>query len=86
MNARTPQETDCLESTEDNDIDDYLPIPDDFELDYTTIKRNTLDKTEISGHGKDLLNFSKSTDFRIINGRLGEDRDSGNFTCHNTGW
>ena len=57
MNARTVQENDFLKSTDDNDIDDYLPIPDDFELDYTTIKRNTLDKTEISGHGKDLLNF-----------------------------
>ena len=48
MNARTAQENDSLESTDDNYIDDYLPIPDDFELDYTTIKRNTLSKTEIS--------------------------------------
>ena len=82
MNATTSQENDFLQSTDDNDIDDYLPIPDDFELDHTTIKKNTLDKTEISGHGKDLLNFSKSTGFRIINGRLGEDQDLGNFTCH----
>ena len=82
MNVRTAQENDFSESTDDNDIDDYLPIPDDFELDYTTIKKNTLDKTEISGHGKDLLSVSKSTRFRIINGRLGGDQDLGNFTCH----
>ena len=83
MNVRTAQENDFLESTDDNDIDDYLPIPDDFELDYTTINKNTLDKTEISGHGKDFLkNFSKSTGFRIINRRFGEDQDLGNFTCH----
>ena len=82
MYVRTAQENDFLESTDDNDINDYLPIPHDFELDYTTIKKNTLDKTEISGHGKDLLNFSESTGFRIINGRLGEDQDLGNFTCH----
>ena len=75
MNTRTAQENHFLQSIDDNDIDDYLPIPDDFELDYTTIKKNTLDKTEISGHGKDSLNFSKSTGFRIINGRLREDQD-----------
>ena len=34
MNVRTAQENDFSESTDDNDIDDYLPIPDDFELDY----------------------------------------------------
>ena len=54
MNVKTAQENDFLESTDDNDIDDYLPIPDDFELDHTTIKKKTLDTTEITGHGKEL--------------------------------
>ena len=69
---------------EDNDLnaqDDYLPIPDDFEVN-TNRRRKTLDNIEVSGNHKQLLNFCKATGLKILNGRVGDDREMGNFTCH----
>ena len=82
MNGRIAQENDFLNPNNENDIDDYLPIPDDFEMDNSIVNRSTLDKTEISGHGRDLLSFCKATRVRIPNGRVGDDHGIGNFTCH----
>ena len=46
-------------------------------------KRNTLDTDVVSGHGKDIISFCGSTGFfRIVNGRLGDDHDIGNFICY----
>ena len=50
-------------------------------MDNSIVNRSTLDKTEISGHGRDLLSFCKATGFRIVNGRVGDDYGIGNFTC-----
>ena len=36
----------------------------------------------VSGHCKDLISFCRSTGFRIVNGRLGDDQDIENFTCY----
>ena len=69
-------------NTEENSLDDYLPTPDDFELDNPIEPRSSSDSNEISGHGKDLNNFCRTSGFRIVNGRPGDDRKVGNFTCH----
>ena len=82
MNGRIAQENDFPNPNDENDMDDYLPIPDDFEMDSSIVNRSTLDKTEISGHGRDLLSFCKATGFRMVNGRVGDDHSIGNFTCH----
>ena len=71
MNGQIAQENDFLNPNDENDIDEYLPIPDDFEMDNPIVDRSTLDITEISGHGRDLLSFCKPAGFRIVNGRVG---------------
>ena len=82
MNGRIANETDFIENNEENSNDDYLPIPEDFNNDNPIKKRNTLDTDVVAGHGKDLISFCRSTGFRIVNGRLGDDQDIGNFTCY----
>ena len=34
------------------------------------------------GHANELINFCKSTGYRIANGRIGSDKEIGNFTCY----
>ena len=82
MNARTSTENDYTENTEENSLDEYLPTPEDFELDNPIEPRSSLDSNETSGHGKDLINFCRTSGFRIVNGRLGDDKKARNFTCH----
>ena len=36
----------------------------------------------INQQGKSLIELCKSTDFKIINGRYGDDRDIGSYTCY----
>ena len=67
MNGRVGNALDFV--ADDVDIDDNLPLPDDYEPDCEIKARNSNDKDVISGHGKDLLRFCKSTKFRIMNGR-----------------
>ena len=43
FNSIIANENDCIESNDENSNDDYLPIPDDIELDTCNIERNTLD-------------------------------------------
>ena len=80
-NARIAEENDFLENNDENVVDDFLPIPDDLELDNNITKRKTLDDREVSGHGKELINSCRMTGLRIINGRLFDDGKIGNFTC-----
>ena len=82
MNRRIANENDFIENNEENCNDDYLPIPEDFDYDNPIKKRNTLDTDVVSGHGKDVISFCRSTGFRIVNGRLGDDQNIGNFTCY----
>ena len=82
LNARIGEENDFIEDNDLNAQDDYVPIPDHFEVNTNIRERKTLDNIEVSGHHKQLLNFCKVTGLKILNGRVGIDREIGNFTCH----
>ena len=82
FNSRIPDENDCVESNDENSNDDYLPIPDDIELDTCNIERNTLDIGGISCRGRELINFCKLTGYKIVNGKLGSDKEIGNYSYH----
>ena len=68
---------------DDDDIDVNLPLPKDYEPGSEIKARNSNDKDAISGHGKDLLRFCKSTEFRIMNGRREKGDGKGKLTCIN---
>ena len=38
--------------------------------------------TKINDYGKNLLDFCKQSSFRIMNGRLGNVNNSGDYTCY----
>ena len=57
-------------------------LPFDYETDNELQRKSRYKK--INEHGKYLLNFCKATGMRIINGRLGDDKTSGDFTCINS--
>ena len=82
LNARIGEENDFIENNDLYAQDDYLPIPDDFEVNTNIRKRKTFDNKDVSGHHKQLLDFYKATGLKILNGRVGDDREIGNFTCH----
>ena len=67
----------------DSDDNENLPIPNDYIPDEEVKDRKSDDAKEISGHGKDLLKFCKSSGVRIMNGRWEEGVSSGKFTCFN---
>ena len=81
INARIGEENDFIENNDLNAQDDYLPIPDDFEVNTSIRKRKTLDNIKVSGHHKQLLNFFKTTGLKILNGQVGDDREMGYFLC-----
>ena len=82
LNDRIGEKNYFVENNDLNAQDDYLPIPDDFEVNTNIRKRKPLNNIEVSGHHKQLLNFCKATGLKILNGRVGDDREMGNFTCH----
>ena len=77
MNGRNGEEIDYV--TNDS-LNPYLLVPDDFTPDTQSTKRKSQDKY-IKGHGKSLIEFCKSSGLRIANGRIGSDKDLGQFTC-----
>ena len=79
MNGRVGNAKDFIEK--DSDDNENLPIPNDYNPDDEVMNRKSDDAKEISGHGKDLLKFRKSSGFRIMNGRWKEGVSSGKFTC-----
>ena len=82
LNACIVEENDFIGNNDLNTQDDYLPIPDDFEVNTNVKKRKASDNTEVSGHHKQLLDFCKGTGLKILIGRFGDDREIRNFTCH----
>ena len=65
----------------DDEIDGNLPLLEDYLSDQNLKDRASFDKLSgTQGHGKDLLNFCKSTSFRIMNGRWEEGEEIGKFT------
>ena len=79
MNSRVGTEHNFIR---DNEVDENLPLPEDYLSDQILKDRTSFDKLSgTQGHGKDLLNIFKSTSFRIMNGRWEESEEIGKFTC-----
>ena len=62
------------------DSDQYVPVLPEYTVD-TPVTRASKDKTTNS-YGKELLDLCISSKLRIVNGRVGSDKDKGDFTCH----
>ena len=82
FNSRTATLSDFVEF--DRDVLDATGLLDDssdclFNLNIST--RCNADKV-VNTNGRGLLEFCKSFNLRIVNGRLGKDKNLGDFTCH----
>ena len=58
----------------------HLPLPTDYTAD-SEIPRSSQD-TVLNEYGRQLLNLCLATRLRILNGRTGQDRNIGRYTCH----
>ena len=65
----------------DGDLDNFISDIPNFES-YVNVmtKRSSKDKN-INDYGRQLLDFCKCSGFRIVNGRVHNDRNVGDFTC-----
>ena len=77
FNARTNDVNDYIENDE---LDDYLPIDDNYLPDQHLDKRLTKDNSPINANGTAFIEFCKSSGSRIMNGRV-DKNNSSNFTC-----
>ena len=76
LNARTS----VLPDYNEHDLNVFVPLPTEYRPDYRWPRCNT-DHT-INTYGKELLNLCVSSNLRIVNGRIGRDKDVGAFTCY----
>ena len=83
MHGRVGNALDFVAGADDDDIDENLPLSNDYETDCEIKVRNSNDKDVISGHGKDLLRFCRSNKFRIMNDRWEKGNGKGKLTCIN---
>ena len=85
FNSRTGEISDILE-VDKFDID-YLDddIVNMYNTEYSLPPRCNEDKI-INQQGKALIELCKSTDLKIINGRYGNDRNIGSYTCYKYKW
>ena len=80
-NARTGDANDYIENDE---IDDFLPIDDNYQPDSILDKRIKDDKSALNTSGtSSFIEFCKSTGFRILNGRI-DKTNSSSFTYFNS--
>ena len=77
LNARTGDLNDFIENDE---IDEYLPLDDNYKPDKPLRTRINNDKELVNTSGQSLIEFCKSTGYRILNGRINENATS-SFTC-----
>ena len=80
FNARTNNCDDYLVIDDDR----YVPVPDDYAVDYPLDCRVSKDTKPVNANGHDLLQFCKTTSYRILNGRTGNDKGIGGYTCCTT--
>ena len=77
FNARTNDVDDFI----DNDtLDDYLPIDDNYLPDQHLDKRLSKDTYPLNANGTAFIEFCKASGYRIMNGRV-DQNNSSNFTC-----
>ena len=80
FNARTGTLPDYIV----NDTVDYLPLPEDYQVDdIGETKRSSKDIKQPNAQGNALLQFCKMHGHRIVNGSTGSDKGVGEFTCIN---
>ena len=77
FNARTNDINDFIE---DDEVDDYLSIDDNYLPDQHLDKRVNRDVYPINASGTAFIEFCKASGYRIMNGRVDKDNSS-NFTC-----
>ena len=77
FNARTNDANDYIVNDE---LDDYLPIDDNYLPDQQIDKRLTKDIYPINANGTAFIDFCKASGYRIMNGRV-DKNNSSNFTC-----
>ena len=77
FNARTGKVPDFI------DIDEcrYVPVDENYISDEKIAPRVSQDLKPANESGHALIDFCKSTGYRILNGRLGKDAKSGSYTC-----
>jgi hypothetical protein len=87
FNARTATDTDFVDLIKNRHVDDYIT---DFVDNFTNVlndlkmplNRISMDKSK-NKFGNLLLNFCKGNSMFIVNGRVGNDKNIGRFTCRN---
>ena len=77
FNARTNDVNDFIENDE---LDDYLPMDDNYVPDQLLDKRVSKDTYPINANGTAFIDFCKASGYRIMNGRI-DKNNSSNFTC-----
>ena len=75
FNARTGSLPDYVSF----DSNDHIPFPPDYIVD-TELPRSSKDSM-CNNYGRELLDLCKASNLRMTNGRFGEDRGIGSFTC-----
>ena len=82
LNARVGGKADYVEN-ENSFVSNILPDGYAFDVELPRISQDKC----VNKHGKNLLDFCKSTGLRILNGRCGVDSNIGKFTFVSTqGW
>jgi hypothetical protein len=81
FNARTALRHDYI-AFDNNNSD--IPLPEDYQHDDISLlpQRCSMDRYQTNEYGNKLINLCKATGLKIVNGRLGNDKNIGNYTCH----
>ena len=77
FNARTNDVDDFIENDK---LDDYLPIDDNYLPDQHLDKRLSKDTYPLNANGTAFIEFCKASGYRIMNGRV-DQNNSSIFTC-----
>ena len=80
FNSRTCDSNDYV--LNDNGVE-YMPLPSDYCPDFEEIPRVSKYNGVCNSNGVKLLEWCRETGVRIVNGRVGSDKNVGQFTCVN---
>ena len=82
FNGRTASEPDFVLNDDGNN---YTPLPDDYVPDANNLPVRYNQDSVINTSGRQILDFCKTCDVRIANGRIGDRSTSQKFTCYANG-